>query len=79
VATSRIPSVTSTNASRRLRSAGYRAALSTQPGFSRRDVDRFRVDASTCSAPIRGDADAQGALQLNDGTLSSLASYCFDG
>jgi peptidoglycan/xylan/chitin deacetylase (PgdA/CDA1 family) len=58
------------------RSAGYRAAVSTQPGFNRQDVDRFhirRIDVfgtDTTSMLLR-----KVRLGTNDGTFSNLAHY----
>ena len=58
------------------RSAGYRAAFSTQPGFNRRDVDRFRIrridvyGTDTASMLMR-----KIRLGSNDGTASNLARY----
>jgi peptidoglycan/xylan/chitin deacetylase (PgdA/CDA1 family) len=58
------------------RSAGYRAAFSTQPGFNRRDVDRFRIrridvyGTDTPSMLMR-----KIRLGTNDGRLSNLARY----
>lgn len=61
------------------RSAGYRAAFSTQPGFNRRDVDRFRIrridvfGTDTPSMLMR-----KVRLGTNNGALSNLARYYFD-
>jgi len=58
------------------RRAGYRAAFSTQPGFNRRDVDRFRVrridvyGTDTPSMLMR-----KVRLGTNDGSAYSLARY----
>ena len=61
------------------RSAGYRAAFSTQPGFNRRDVDRFRIrriDVSGTDTP--GMLMRKVRFGTNDGTLSNLARYYFE-
>ena len=56
--------------------AGYRAAFSTQPGFNRRDVDRFRIrridvyGTDTPSMLMR-----KVRLGSNDGSAFSLARY----
>ncbi|HEY5310798.1 MAG TPA: polysaccharide deacetylase family protein [Casimicrobiaceae bacterium] len=58
------------------RSAGYRAAFSTQPGFNRRDVDRFRIrriDVYGTDTPAM--LLRKVRLGTNDGTLSNLARY----
>lgn len=58
------------------RSAGYRAAFSTQPGFNRRDVDRFRIrriDVYGTDTPAM--LLRKVRLGTNDGTLSYLARY----
>jgi len=58
------------------RRAGYRAALSTQPGFNRRDVDRFRIrriDVYGTDTPAM--LMRKVRLGTNDGTLSNLARY----
>ena len=58
------------------RSAGYRAAFSTQPGFNRRDVDRFRIrridvyGTDTPSMLMR-----KVRLGTNDGSVANLARY----
>lgn len=58
------------------RRAGYRAAFSTQPGFNRRDVDRFRIrridvyGTDTPSMLLR-----KVKLGTNDGSASNLARY----
>jgi|SRR5215470_15913506 len=58
------------------RRAGYRGAFSTQPGFNRREVDRFRIrridvyGADTPAMLLR-----KVRLGTNDGTLSALARY----
>jgi peptidoglycan/xylan/chitin deacetylase (PgdA/CDA1 family) len=58
------------------RRAGYRAAFSTQPGFNRRDVDRFRIrridvyGTDTPSMLMR-----KVRLGSNDGSAYSLARY----
>jgi peptidoglycan/xylan/chitin deacetylase (PgdA/CDA1 family) len=58
------------------RSAGYRAAFSTQPGFNRNDVDRFRIrridvyGTDTPSMLMR-----KVRLGSNDGSASGLARY----
>jgi peptidoglycan/xylan/chitin deacetylase (PgdA/CDA1 family) len=60
------------------RSAGYRAAFSTQPGFNRRDVDRFRIrriDVFGTDTP--GMLMRKVRFGTNDGTLSNLARYYF--
>jgi len=61
------------------RSAGYRAAFSTQPGFNRRDVDRFRIrriDVSGTDTPAM--LMRKVRFGTNDGTLSNLAHYYLD-
>lgn len=61
------------------RAAGYRAAFSTQPGFNRRDVDRFRIrriDVFGTDSP--GMLMRKVRLGTNDGTLSNLARYYFN-
>jgi peptidoglycan/xylan/chitin deacetylase (PgdA/CDA1 family) len=58
------------------RDAGYRAAFSTQPGFNRRDVDRFRIrriDVFGTDTP--GMLMRKLRLGTNDGTLSNLTRY----
>jgi peptidoglycan/xylan/chitin deacetylase (PgdA/CDA1 family) len=58
------------------RSAGYRAAFSTQPGFNRRDVDRFRIrriDVYGTDTPAM--LTRKIRLGTNDGRLSNLARY----
>ena len=58
------------------RRAGYRAAFSTQPGFNRQDVDRFRIrridvyGTDTPAMLIR-----KVDLGTNDGRLSAFARY----
>jgi peptidoglycan/xylan/chitin deacetylase (PgdA/CDA1 family) len=56
--------------------AGYRAAFSTQPGFNRRDVDRFRIrriDVYGTDTPAM--LVRKVRLGTNDGRLSNLARY----
>ena len=56
-----------------------RAAFSTQPGFNRRDVDRFRIrriDVFGTDTP--GMLMRKVRFGTNDGTLSNLAHYYFD-
>jgi peptidoglycan/xylan/chitin deacetylase (PgdA/CDA1 family) len=58
------------------RRAGYRAAFSTQPGFNRRDVDRFRIrriDVYGTDTPAM--LMRKIRLGTNDGRLSTLARY----
>ena len=58
------------------RRAGYRAAFSTQPGFNRRDVDRFRIrriDVYGTDTPAM--LMRKVRLGTNDGRLSNLARY----
>jgi len=58
------------------RSAGYRAAFSTQPGFNRRDVDRFRIrriDVYGTDTPAM--LLRKVRLGTNDGSLSKVADY----
>ena len=58
------------------RRAGYRAAFSTQPGFNRRDVDRFRIrriDVYGTDTP--GMLMRKVRLGTNDGSASNLARY----
>ena len=58
------------------RHAGYRSGFSTQPGFNRRDVDRFRIrridvyGTDTATMLVR-----KVRLGTNDGRLSNLARY----
>jgi len=59
-----------------VRSAGYRAAFSTQPGFNRRDVDRFRIrriDVYGTDTPAM--LMRKVRLGTNDGRLSNVARY----
>lgn len=57
-------------------SVGYRAAFSTQPGFNRRDVNRYRIrrldvfGADTPAMLLR-----KMRLGTNDGRLGSVARY----
>lgn len=56
--------------------AGYRAAFSVQPGFNRRDVDRFRlrrldVFGTDSAAALR----RKITLGSNDGSLTNAAAY----
>jgi len=56
--------------------AGYRVAFSTQPGFNRRDVDRFRIrriDVYGTDTPAM--LVRKVRLGTNDGRLSNLARY----
>ena len=58
------------------RSAGYRAAFSTQPGFNRQGVDRFRIrriDVYGTDTPAM--LMRKVRLGTNDGTLSNLGRY----
>jgi hypothetical protein len=58
------------------RRAGYRGAFSTQPGFNRREVDRFRIrriDVYGTDTPAM--LLRKVRLGTNDGTLSALARY----
>jgi peptidoglycan/xylan/chitin deacetylase (PgdA/CDA1 family) len=61
------------------RTAGYRAAFSTQPGFNRRDVNRFRIrridffGTDTPSMLLR-----KVKLGSNDGSLGHAVSYYLD-
>jgi peptidoglycan/xylan/chitin deacetylase (PgdA/CDA1 family) len=58
------------------RRAGYRAAFSTQPGFNRRDVDRFRIrriDVYGTDTPNM--LMRKVRLGTNDGRASNLARY----
>jgi peptidoglycan/xylan/chitin deacetylase (PgdA/CDA1 family) len=61
------------------RAAGYRAAFSTQPGFNRRDVNRFRIrrldifGTDTPAMLLR-----KIKLGSNDGSLSHMARYYLD-
>ena len=58
------------------RGAGYRAAFSTQPGFNRRDVDRFRIrriDVYGTDTPAM--LMRKVRLGTNDGRLSNVARY----
>lgn len=58
------------------REAGYRAAFSTQPGFNRRDVNRFRIrriDVFGTDTPAM--LLRKVRLGSNDGSLSHAARY----
>jgi peptidoglycan/xylan/chitin deacetylase (PgdA/CDA1 family) len=58
------------------RKAGYRAGFSTQPGFNRPDVDRFRIrriDVYGSDTPAM--LMRKVRLGTNDGRLSNLARY----
>jgi peptidoglycan/xylan/chitin deacetylase (PgdA/CDA1 family) len=58
------------------RSAGYRVAFSTQPGFNRRDVDPFRIrriDVFGTDTPAM--LMRKVRLGTNDGTLANMARY----
>jgi peptidoglycan/xylan/chitin deacetylase (PgdA/CDA1 family) len=58
------------------RRAGYRAAFSTQPGFNRRNVDRFRIrriDVYGTDTPAM--LLRKVRLGTNDGSLGALARY----
>jgi peptidoglycan/xylan/chitin deacetylase (PgdA/CDA1 family) len=58
------------------RSAGYRAAFSTQPGFNRADVDRYRIrriDVYGTDTPTM--LMRKVRLGSNDGSASGLARY----
>lgn len=61
------------------RTAGYRAAFSTQPGFNRRDVNRFRIrridvfGTDTPSMLLR-----KVKLGSNDGSLGHAVGYYLD-
>jgi peptidoglycan/xylan/chitin deacetylase (PgdA/CDA1 family) len=61
------------------RAAGYRAAFSTQSGFNRRDVNRFRIrrldiyGTDTPAMLLR-----KVRLGCNDGSLAHAARYYFD-
>jgi peptidoglycan/xylan/chitin deacetylase (PgdA/CDA1 family) len=58
------------------RRAGYRAAVSTQPGFNRLDVDRFRIrriDVYGTDTPAM--LMRKVRLGTNDGSASNLAHY----
>lgn len=60
------------------RQAGYRAAFSTQPGFNRRDVNRFRIrriDVFGTDTPAM--LLRKIRLGSNDGSLSHAARYYF--
>ena len=61
---------------RAAREAGYRAAFSVQPGFNRRDVDRFRlrrldVFGTDSASALR----RKTTLGSNDGSLAHAAAY----
>lgn len=61
---------------RAAKQAGYRAAFSTQPGFNRGDVDRFRIrrlDVFGTDTPAM--LLRKMKLGTNDGSLSNLARY----
>jgi peptidoglycan/xylan/chitin deacetylase (PgdA/CDA1 family) len=58
------------------RLAGYRSAFSTQPGFNRQDVDRFRIrriDVFGTDTPAM--LLRKVRLGTNDGSVSHLARY----
>lgn len=61
------------------RAAGYRAAFSTQPGFNRRDVNRFRIrridvfGTDTAAMLLR-----KVKLGSNDGSLAHATRYYLD-
>jgi peptidoglycan/xylan/chitin deacetylase (PgdA/CDA1 family) len=58
------------------RGAGYHAAFSTQPGFNRRDVDRFRIrriDVYGTDTPAM--LLRKVRLGTNDGAITNLARY----
>jgi len=61
------------------RAAGYRAAFSTQPGFNRRDVNRFRIrrldifGTDTPAMLLR-----KIRLGANDGSIGHAGRYYFD-
>lgn len=58
------------------REAGYRAAFSTQPGFNRHDIDRFRLrrlDVFGTDSPRTLIRKVQ--LGTNDGSLNQMARY----
>jgi peptidoglycan/xylan/chitin deacetylase (PgdA/CDA1 family) len=58
------------------RAAGYRAAFSTQPGFNRRDVDRFRIrriDVFGTDTPAM--LLRKIRLGSNDGSLGHAGRY----
>jgi peptidoglycan/xylan/chitin deacetylase (PgdA/CDA1 family) len=58
------------------RAAGYRAAFSTQPGFNRRDVNRFRIrrlDVSGTDTPAM--LLRKIRLGSNDGSMSHATRY----
>ena len=61
------------------KAAGYRAAFSVQPGFNRRDVDRFRLRRLDV---FGGDSAAalkrKTLLGSNDGRLRTIARYGVD-
>lgn len=59
--------------------AGYRAAFSTQPGFNRRDVNRFRIrriDVFGTDTPAM--LLRKIKLGSNDGSLGHATRYYFD-
>ena len=61
------------------RKAGYRAAFSTQPGFNRRDVDRFRIrriDVFGTDTPTM--LWRKIKLGSNDGSLAHTFRYYLD-
>ncbi len=61
------------------RAAGYRAAFSCQPGFNRRDVNRFRIrriDVFGTDTPAM--LLRKVRLGSNDGSLSHAARYYLD-
>jgi len=59
-----------------VRGAGYRGAFSTQPGFNRRDADRYRIrriDVYGTDTPAM--LLRKVRLGTNDGRLANLARY----
>lgn len=59
-----------------VRAAGYRAAFSVQPGFNRRDVDRYRIRR----LDVFGHDSPRALLRKlafgsNDGSLAAVAHY----
>jgi hypothetical protein len=61
------------------RAAGYRAAFATQPGFNRRDVNRFRIrrlDVFGTDSPAK--LLRKIRFGSNDGSLMNIVRYYLD-
>jgi peptidoglycan/xylan/chitin deacetylase (PgdA/CDA1 family) len=58
------------------KAAGYAAAFTTQPGFNRREVDRFRIrrlDIRGTDSPV--ELTRKLVLGTNDGSLRNMVGY----